>query len=271
MSTFEYDPQTGLPKGQQKLNNPPSQSPFFHATGVSGAQGGATGYGTAGAQGPGATSLPGWQDFLNNDPFWRQFNQDLNAQGIADEAAAKAATQRAIIGFGEAPADLTGQAASWIDQTTRDLAAQNTAAGLSQKARIDKFNTDQIRQIRNALAARGGLRSGEFGYQLKENQGAYERAQYDSRQALTDTMMGIQAGLAAAQRQAAMARAQALGSVVNNYYGGGGGGGTGGTGGGGGGTPSAPVATPPASGQYSAQYGTPGFRKPLLFGDENPL
>jgi hypothetical protein len=150
-----------------------------------------------------------------NDPFWKQFNADLSAQGIADEAGAKAQTQRAIIQFGEAPTNLTGQAASWIDDTTRQLASQNTTAGTSQLARINKFNTDQIRSIRNALAARGALRSGELGHQLGENQQQYTNAQYDQRTALTDSLSGIQAGYAAAQRQAQMARAQALGQVTN--------------------------------------------------------
>jgi hypothetical protein len=160
----EYDPITGLPKQQGQQTSTGYGAPQF-ATSTAGTSGRrATAVRRLVAAGGGGTSS--WQQFLQNDPFWKQFNADLSAQGIADEAGAKAQTQRAIIQFGEAPSDLTGQAASWIDDTTRQLASQNTTAGTSQLARINKFNTDQIRSIKNALAARGALRSGELGISL---------------------------------------------------------------------------------------------------------
>ncbi len=271
-----YDALTGLPKQQAQTSTGfPGQVAFLQQPAPGGAPSGATGVGTSAAGAPSATGGGplSWQDFLANDPFWKQFNADLSAQGIADEGAAKAATQRAIIQFGEVPDNLTGQAANWIDPTTRTLAQQNTAAGTSQLARINKFNQDSLRAIKNALAARGALRSGELGYQLKENQQQYTNAQYDQRTALTDTLSGIQAGLAAAQRAAAMQRAQALGQVVNNFYG----------------QPQpapaaapapTPTGTPPAvsegnpvAGQpvYSTAYGTPGYRKPLISPFDNPF
>jgi hypothetical protein len=264
VSNIEYDPVTGLPKTKSTTTAAPTiLGPLGAATGSTGATGSSGGTATTGGAKTGTLS---WQDFLANDPFWKQFNTDLSAQGISDEAGAKAATQRAIIGFGEAPADLTGQAAQWIDPTTRQLAAANTQAGTSQLARVNKFNADAIRRIKNSLAARGALRSGELGFQMNENQQQYTNAQYDQRTALTDTLSGIQAGLAAAQRQAAAQKANALSQVASNYYqqappaggGGGGGNGSGGSSNGGGGNGSGGSTSsgfPAAPASYSAAPG----------------
>jgi hypothetical protein len=74
---------------------------------------------------------------------------------------------------------------------------------------------------------------------------------------LTDSLSGIQAGYAAAQRQAQMARAQALGQVVNNYY-----------------AQPAPASAPPPPGDNRPTTGYPGapaeYRVPLDQQISNP-
>ena len=80
------------------------------------------------------------------------------------------------------------------------------------------------RAIKNALAARGALRSGEAGFQLGEEQQRFATAQYDARQQLVDLLAGIEAGYANAQRQRAAAGAGAAGDamtrVINVFPGG---------------------------------------------------
>lgn len=99
------------------------------------------------------------------------------------------------------------------------LAQQTTDAGLSYTARSTKALQDRIRQIKNGLAARGALRSGELGYQLQEAQTGYDTGQYDAAQQVQDFLGAInrgytegvrarQAQIAAAQREEAGRQAQ---------------------------------------------------------------
>jgi hypothetical protein len=155
-------------------------------------------------------------NILNSDPGYQQTLADLSAQGISDQAQADVLTQRGLIQFGEVPAleglDLTlaGPEFARIAGLARPLAEANTAAGLSVTARMEKLRQQNVRALKNALAARGALRSGETGYQLGEEQQRFTQAQYDARQQLVDFLGGIQAGLAAAKRQQAGLRAQAV-------------------------------------------------------------
>ena len=170
------------------------------------------------------------------DPILNQFKQDMQAQQVGDLASRDAAIKRALGMFGEVP-DFA-QAQSYLgfdptplaDEQTRQIAEQATASGVSTKARIDKAHKDAIRQIRNALAARGALRSGELGHQLGEEQGQYTKAQFDAREALTELLAGYQRGYMEGERQRQMALFQALMGAAGRY-GGAGGGGAGGAGG----------------------------------------
>ncbi len=167
----------------------------------------------------GQSRVPSLQELIANDELFLQLQRDLAAQGISDSAQRRAARQRAVTMFGEVPdfTTLTGAGGLIgpdlgldIDEVTRGLAAQNTTAGLSTVARLDQAHTDRLRQIKNVLAARGALRSGETGYQLGREQEDYTRAQYDARQQVVDYLAGVQAAFAQSERQRQMTLAQAL-------------------------------------------------------------
>jgi len=210
-----YDPITGLPVNQQQalqsagltFDAAPVETPSGLAPTVNPAAGGfqantPAGYGN-------------YASIIANDPFYQQTLADLSAQGIADQAGADAAMMRALIQFGEVPAlegldlGLAGKNYAKISESARPLAAANTAEGLSIAARMQKQLNNNIRAIKNALAARGALMSGETGYQLGEEAQRYKQSQYDARTQLVDLLAGINAGLAAAARARAAQQAQA--------------------------------------------------------------
>lgn len=143
----------------------------------------------------------------------------------ADAAALRAAQQRAVIQFGSslegADPGLVGAGfGKAIDQRTLGLAQKNTAAGLSISSRLGTAHQDAVNQIRNTLAARGLLRSGETGYQLGREQTAYTQSQYDSRQKILDYLAGIQSAFQTAeqQRQWALAMQAAQSAQSMPFY-----------------------------------------------------
>jgi hypothetical protein len=182
------------------------------STGVPGTAGFNSGLGTgpqvAGSAVGGTSAFGSYQDVLQSDPFFKQLLADLAAQGVSDEASARAGAQRGLIHFGEVPEGLDPAYGQWADPQTRELAAKNTAAGFSTVARLQKANKDAVRGIKNYLASRGALRSGELGYQLGEENQRYAVGQYDARSQLVDYLSGISSALANAQRQRSMQQAQ---------------------------------------------------------------
>jgi hypothetical protein len=118
-------------------------------------------------------------------------------------------------------ARLAGPEFARISGVAKPLAEANTASGMSIVARMEKLRKDNVRAIKNALASRGALRSGEAGYQLGEEQQRYSTAQYDARQQLVDLLAGIEAGVAAGARQRAGAQAgaaqQGLQQIIQMY------------------------------------------------------
>jgi hypothetical protein len=159
-----------------------------------------------GGQPPLPSNVPDYAGLIRNDPLYQQLRGDLGAQGIQDAAARAAQTQRALVLFGQVPQfdGLAGLNPDWLNQDvsdqTRQLAQQNTDAGLSLAARQSKAFNDQIRQIRNSLAARGALRSGEAGHQFQEAQHGFDQAKFDATQELIDFISGLQAGFAQSER-----------------------------------------------------------------------
>lgn len=134
---------------------------------------------------------------ITQDPFYRQQNLDLDAGGIADAAQRAANIRATLVNWGIIP-DLSKSASelglsdkvlgylkSDVDPMTQELARKNNEQGLSVSAQLDKNNTDNIRNIRNALAARGMYQSGELGHGLTENEQNYKIARTEGeRQAL---------------------------------------------------------------------------------------
>lgn len=168
---------------------------------------------------------PDFDAILRNDPIFSQQRADLSAQGISDAAQRAAATQRALVQFGVVPdfeeaggnLGLSDQQLSFLRQDVtpevRELARESTEEGLSVTGRIREQNERNIRQIRNALAARGMLRSGELGFQLGEAQQAFKRAQFGARNELLDYLGGVQAAYVEAERMRQRQLAEAARAV----------------------------------------------------------
>lgn len=206
------DPVTGLPRGRNQNRRPGNQGNILansrQPTDYSmlpQVGGGGIGFG-GGAAFANRITTPDYAGLINNDPLYMQLRKDLAAQGVSDAASRAALTQRALVQFGQVPQfdALSGLNPEWIGQdvndTTRRLAASNTESGLSVAARQRQAFEKQVREIRNSLAARGALRSGEAGHMLQEAQTGYDRAQYDTMQELVDFISGLQAGFAQAER-----------------------------------------------------------------------
>lgn len=228
---LSYDPVTGLVKQKQKLKLPGFTGDPGSFTTMRAADPGADGMGSMpAADGRGTIRIPGYmpdyKSLIANDPVFSQLKQDLAAQGIQDAGGRAAAVQRALIQFGQVPdfnaTGLNGLNPEWLNQDvtdqTRQLASQNTESGMSVTARQASQFDKNLRAIKNALAARGALRSGETGYQLGEAQKQYDTQRYDSTQELLDYIAGAQQGFTAAERarqaQAAQAAESAAGRQI---------------------------------------------------------
>lgn len=153
---------------------------------------------------------------IQNDPLYKQAQADIAAARVSDLGSRTAARQRALTLFGQVPdfsraagalGLIGGDIGGDINDTVRQLAQQNTRAGLSTTARIDAANTDQVKAIKDALTARGLLSSGETGYQLNRQDLAYRQANNDALQQLLDLLGGYNNSYLTAEQ----ARQQMLG------------------------------------------------------------
>lgn len=154
---------------------------------------------------------------MAGEPILNQFKADLGAQSTADAAQRAAATNRALISFGEVPdfnqneLGALGNIPLDIDPLTGQLAQQSTQEGLSTVAQLNKSNQDTLRNIVNQLGARGIFHSGETGYQVGEQALAFKQNQFSARQQLIDYLSGFQQGFAQreAERQRLLSEATA--------------------------------------------------------------
>lgn len=158
---------------------------------------------------------PNYGSLISSDPAYLQLSNDLSTNGIADASQRDAALRRGVASFGIAPdfssvdlGALPGDINSIIDPATRALADSNTQAGLSTQFRLDQQHQDAVRNITNALAAKGSLHSGEAGFQLGRENQAYGQAEYDATQKLLDYLAGVNAAYASNQQQRAVALGQ---------------------------------------------------------------
>lgn len=241
--------------------SPPSP---FGPTGGSGGYGpagppagGGGGYGTGGYGGSSAPSMPSFADILASDPWFAQYKADLMAQGVSDKAGRDAAIQQSLIRYGEVPDDAAAASALGLNNkdlegvltpTIRELASKNTSSGMSVKARTAQAYDDTLRQVKNVLAARGALQSGETGFQLGRADQDYTRTQYDQKNSLMDYINGVQQGYVAAERQRQQALFQAQLEAMQRAYAQWGSYGYGGSSGGGGGG-QAPAPSPSSTGR----------------------
>lgn len=203
-----------------------------------------TSYGSGGGSGSGGGATD-YAALIAADPIFQQAQQFYNASLISDASQRNSAAQRALIAFGLVPsADQLGTGFDWLSQAlnpqTQTLAQQNTQNGLSIEARLGQAHDQATMALRNSLAARGALSSGDANYRLNLNEQGYAQSQQDALNKLLDSLSGYQSSYLGAQQSAEEAllnaMAAAYGNILNSWGGGGGGGGGGGS------------STPPSSG-----------------------
>ena len=154
--------------------------------------------------------------------------QQISAQQIQDAAARQAATQQALIQFGMIPdfsklgsqLGLTPQQIQMLQQDispqAQALAQQNTAGGLSTEAQLQHQQDIAMRSLRNNLAARGGLSSGEDAYQTNEQNHNYALAQNQALQSLLSALGGYQQNYLTNQQQEQQQLTQGLQTAEQN-------------------------------------------------------
>lgn len=156
---------------------------------------------------------PDYQTLLQQDPAFSALKQQISAQQIQDAAARQAATDQALIQFGMIPnfaqagaqLGLTPQQVAMLQQDVspqvQALAQQNTAGGLSTEAQLQHDQQIAMRGLRNNLAARGALSSGEDAYQTNEQNRNYALAQNKALQSLLAALGGYQQNYLTNQQQ----------------------------------------------------------------------
>jgi hypothetical protein len=178
---------------------------------------------------PGTATQPGftpdYQGLIQNDPGFQALQQAISAAGIQNASQRASATQRALIQFGLVPdlhsaaskLGLGDQALGFLSQdVTPDVSAlanANTANGLSTEAQLQQAHQQQVLHLRNALAARGGLSSGEANYQLGNEQTSYGQAQQSAIGKLLDAISGYQSQYLTGEQASQQQLAQGLGAA----------------------------------------------------------
>lgn len=167
---------------------------------------------------------PRYQALINADPLYSQYVTDSGAQSVSDKASRDAAMRRSLEEFGQVP-DFSSAASSLglsaadlaaiVTPQARGIAASNTAAGTSTVARLNQSYADAQRNVVNALASRGMMRSGDTGYALNRTNLANTQQNYDARKTLLDYLAGAQSGYTAAEK----ARQQGLYQSLTDAYG----------------------------------------------------
>lgn len=170
------------------------------------------GSGGSGGGGGGGGSLA--QDAINS-PWYQQALAASNAASAADSAARRAAIQQMLIQFGVVPEGFTDPYSD-VDQKTRDLAAANTASGISAKARLEKALKDAQTRSSRSLAARGLRRSGERGFQMRENQLGFDQSYSDAIAKLLSGTQGLYSNFAQNEYGRQMSLSQALQNAIQN-------------------------------------------------------
>lgn len=145
------------------------------------------------------TYTPDYQSLLANDPGYMAIKQTLSAQGTTNDASRKQAINQALIQYGAVP-DLNSvstqlgiplaQLQALIDPATGALAKANSDAGLSTTAQLAHQEANAMRDLRNNLAARGALSSGDDAYRTNEQNLNYSIAQNNALQSLLGALTG---------------------------------------------------------------------------------
>jgi hypothetical protein len=155
-----------------------------------------------------------YTDLLKNDPILGQALAGFNASGVTNQAQLQAGQARALIQRGLVPQG-TLPGVSQIDPTTAALAQQNTQAGTSVEAGLQRGYA-QTRQANDAsLAARGILRSGAYGQHAAEDLQGLNTGEYQADQATMDYLNGLYAGYQQQQQALQQSAVQSSQDALN--------------------------------------------------------
>ena len=159
-----------------------------------------------------ATYTPDYQALIQQDPAFMAVSQHLSAKGISERAQRGADTAKALIQYGIVP-DFDSLGASLglsseeiamlkedIDPHTGDLARQNTGSGLSTTARLAEGQRQAILSLRNWLAARGALGSGDNAYRTNIQDTLYAGQSSDALNSVLASIGGYQSNYNTAQQ-----------------------------------------------------------------------
>lgn len=94
---------------------------------------------------------------------------------------------------------------------------QNTLAGNSQLARLNRQHSDNLRAVINQLAAHGLLQSGDTGYQTGREDQSYGNAVYDAQQAALADILGYRNSALQQQQQLHQSVIDALQNAYQTY------------------------------------------------------
>lgn len=216
----QYVRASGFPGGG--IKSPSFTNPNAPTTGAGGVPAGAPGSIT----GAGAYT-PDWASLIKGDAGLNDAQAALAAGGAANQTALDSQLANAYESFGKnvdlnTLAQQLGMSAADLQTAlgpeVQRLAQENTNAGLSTTARLDKANQDAIRQITANLNRRGILHSGEAGYQLDQQNLGYRQASSDAYQKLLGYLQQYQQGYLSAQQQNAQSLAGAYSSAADRVY-----------------------------------------------------
>ena len=171
-----------------------------------------------------------YTQLLQQDPGFLALQQSLSAAdqqnaAVRDQGIAQALVQYGMIpdfsqlsSLGLSPDALSAIQAA-ITPQIRALAQQNTANGLSTQAQLQQQEQQAMLGLRNNLAARGALSSGDDAYRTGLQEHAYALAQNKALQSLLGFLGGQQQTYLTNHQQGQQQLAQAIPGIVNNLVG----------------------------------------------------
>lgn len=134
---------------------------------------------------PGQTFSPDdYNTFIQGDPGYMGLKNSLTGNEDAFHAALRGAVQKSIISSGYA----VPEASQFLDPGQADQAAQNP---YSTAALATQAHSTNLRQIQNALAARGGYDSGELTYGVGNESQRFNQEDLSNRGQMADYIAGL--------------------------------------------------------------------------------
>ena len=194
------------------FNTPPWVSPFVPPVGadyspppLGGGSNPPHPFPTGGGGMPGSLNYtPDYMSLIMSDPAYAALAEQISGRDVSNSAQRQAATEQALIQFGAVP-DFSSLATSLglspqaiqmlqhdIDPNAAALAQANTRSGLSTEAQLQQGQQHAIMGLRNNLAARGALSSGDDAYRTNIQNQAYTQAQQAALNSLLSAIGGYQ-------------------------------------------------------------------------------